>query len=51
MNQQAIDKHLLEFCIQNIDEHEDLIFKAQQRLEFYKEMRDLLIEQIGEEEE
>lgn len=48
MNQQAIDKHLLEFCIQNIDEHEDLIYKAQQRLEFYKEMRDLLAKELGE---
>ena len=49
MSQQAIDRELFEYCIRNIDELEDMIFKAQQRLEFYKEMRDLLATQLGEE--
>ena len=47
MNQQAIDHHLLSYCMASIEDIEESIYKAQIRLEHYVKMRDILLDKIA----
>jgi len=58
MNQQAIETHLLAYCMKQIEDLEesihnahDRIDKAHDRIDFYREWRDILIEKIDKETE
>ena len=44
--QQAKDRHLLEYCDKKIEQIEDEIYKKQLQLEFYREVRDMIYEQM-----
>jgi len=47
MNQQAIDNHLLSYCMASIEDIEESIYKAQIRLEHYVKMRDILLAKLA----
>ena len=51
MNQQAIETHLLAYCMKQIEDLEESIHKAHDRIDFYREWRDILIEKIDKETE
>ena len=51
MNQQAIETHLLAYCMKQIEDLEESIYNAQIRLEHYVKMRDVLLDQLAMQEE